>query len=189
MPRVNWGVSARDIDNFDRDTQYKPYDGPTPTNGVYQFKLKVLKAIAGTRAKNPQLRIGLELVPRKGRTDERQYAGYFLMAFAPISDKTGFRYIPFLDAIGVSGKDFEERTIVDTEGNIKKIGRWGNTGNEMIMAEIKDGQDKDGNSRKDIGWMGPLTDDVAAEDPEDDEEYDDELPEDEVYDLPEDDDF
>ncbi len=176
MPKVNWGISAKDIDNFDRDAQYKPYDGPIPPNGVYQFKIKVLKSVAGTREKNPQLRIGLELKPRSGRS-EKSYTGYFIMTFPPVTDKTQFRYVPFLDAIGVSGRDFETRTIADQEGNIKSIGQWRNDGEEIILAELKDGVDQHGAPRKEIGWMGPLNEDDSeeeSEDTEDEEYYDDE---------------
>lgn len=171
MPKVNWGVRAADIDNFDRDSQYAPYDGPIPPNGVYQFKIKVLKSIAGTREKNPQLRVGLELVPRKSRKNERAMQGYFIMAFLPVTERTQFRYVPFLDAIGVSGREFERGTITDEEGNVKKIGRWRNNGDEIIKAEIKDDTDQNGNPRKDIGWMGALTDEDPAD--EDDDGYDD----------------
>lgn len=170
MPRVSWGVSASDVDNFDRDSQYAPYDGPIPANGVYRFKVKKLQHIAGTREKNPQLRVGLELIPRKGRREERAYKGYFIMAFIPVTEKTQFRYVPFLDAIGVSGREFERGTVTDEEGNIRKIGNWRNSGDEIIKAEIRDGTDNNGNSRKEVGWMGAATDD----DPVDDDDFDDE---------------
>lgn len=173
MPKVNWGLSRGTIENFDREAQYTPYDGPIPVNGVYEWKIKVLKSIAGTREKNPQLRIGLELMPRKGRKEERQYAGYFIMIFPPVNDRTAFRYVPFLDAIGVSEREFLVGTITDEEGNVRKIGRWRNTGEEIIKAELKDDTDQNGNPRKDIGWMGAVTDDEPLDDDDDLETDDD----------------
>lgn len=177
MPRVNWGVRARDIDEFDRDSQYAPYDGPIPANGVYQWQVKVLKHTAGTRDKHPQLRIGLELVPRKGRKDERRLKGYFVMVFLPITEKMMWKIVPFLDAIGVSGKEFERGTITDEEGNVRKIGRWRNVGDAIIKGELKDTTDQNGAPRKEIGWMGATTDeepDDEFDDEEDEEGYDDE---------------
>lgn len=172
MPKVRWGISAGNVDDFDRDSQYKPYDGPTPTNGVYLWKIKVLKYVAGTKDKFPQLRIGLELVPREGRKQERRYAGYFMMSFPPVSPKTAFRYVPFLDAIGVSGSDFADRTITDEDGNIKKIGKWRNDSEQLIAAELKDGVDQNNNPRKEIGWMGePSEDYEEAEEDDEEEEY------------------
>ncbi len=174
MPKVKWGITSGDIDDFDRESQYKPYDGPIPSNGVYEWTIKKLQYVAATKGKLPQLRIGLELVPRKGRKEERRYAGYFIMSFPPVSNRTAFRYVPFLDAIGVSGRDFADRTITDEDGNIKKIGQWRNTGEEMIAAELKDGMDQNNQPRKEIGWMGPLGEEYDDEADDEEEEYDDE---------------
>lgn len=185
MPKVRWGINAREVDqSFDRESQFKPYDGPVPVNGVYQFQVKVLRSVAGTREKLPQLRIGLELRPRPGRKDERRYAGYFIMVFAPISDKTAFRYVPFLDAIGVSVADFADRTTVDSEGNVKSIGKWRNDGKAMVAAEVKDGTDEKGNSRKEIGWIGEISDVEDADDNDYEDDYDED--DEEVYDDEED---
>lgn len=175
MPKVNWGIGSGDVDGFDRESQYTPYTGPIPPNGVYLWKVKVLKAVAGTREKFPQLRIGLELVPR-AEYDEKRYAGYFVMTFPPISEKTQFRYVPFLDALGVSGSDFTRKTITDEEGNIKRIGGWRNDGSTVILAELKDEADQNGNARKGIGYMGAadeLPDDEDSLDEYDDDEYED----------------
>lgn len=176
MPRVNWGVSAKDVDNYDRESQYKPYDGPLPPSGVYQWLVKSLKHVSGTREKNPQLRIGLELAPRKGRKDEQRYAGFFVMVFAPITDKTAFRYVPFLDAFGVTGREFERATITDEEGNIKKIGKWRNTGDVMILGQLRDNTGEQADKYpKDIGWVGELTDSYEDDEEDADEEEDDEF--------------
>lgn len=179
MPKVRWGVKASDVDDFDRDSQYKPYDGPIPVNGVYMFQLKVLKYAAATSSNLPQLRFGLELVPRPGRKEERKYAGYFIMSFPPVSPRTQFRYVPLLDALGVTGEEFENRTITDNDGNITKIGKWRNTGEELILAEIKDGVDQNNNPRKEIGWVGYVPEDEEdgeeiSEDDYEEEDYDEE---------------
>lgn len=170
MPRARWGIRAADVDNFDRETQYAPYTGKIPQNNVYQWTVKVAKFIEGTREKFAQLRVGLELVPRD--RDEKQYKGYFIMCFLPVAEKTAFRYVPFLDAIGVTGRDFENRTIVDEEGKIRRIGRWNNDGSTLVLAQLADGMDQNNNARKEITWFGPL--DEETEDAEEsDDEYDD----------------
>jgi len=173
MPRAQWGVKSSDVDDFDRSSQYKPYDGPIPINGVYHWNVNVLKYAAGTREKNPQLRIGLELIPRDDRPEETKYEGYFIMAFLPVTDKTQFRYVPFLDAIGVTGKEFERRTITDTDGNITRIGNWRNSGDYMIAAQLQDGTDQNNNSRKEIGVIMEITeeDEGEGEEFDDEEEY------------------
>lgn len=169
MPKVRWGISASDIDEYDRDNQYTPYTGPTPPNAVYQWQVKVLKYVAGGRESHDQLRIGLELVPRKGRKDEAKYAGYFVMKFCHITSKAAFTYVPFLDAIGASGDDFKERTISDEEGNIKKIGRWRNNGDEILMGQLIERPDTNQVLRKEVSWIGPLAQDEDELDDDDDE--------------------
>lgn len=165
MPKANWGIKASAVDEFDRESQFTPYEGPLPTAGVYRFKMKFIRFVAATGDKFPQLRLGLELVPRN--TAEKRYAGYFQMAFLTISDRTQGFYVPFLDAIGVTGKEFETGTITDEEGNIKKIGRWRYTGQEHVKAQIKDGSDLHGNPRKEFGWFGADTGEVLDDSEED----------------------
>lgn len=172
MPKANWGIRASDVESFDREKQFKPYDGPIPVNGVYRWKVTRLMFVAGTDDKLPQLRIGLEIQPRS--KEEKRYAGYRLMLFPPVSDRTQFRYVPFLDAIGVSGREFESGTITDEEGNIKKIGRWKFAPDVTIKAELKDDTDQHGNPRKDIGWMGADTGETEDLDSEEEEFEDDE---------------
>lgn len=165
MPRANWGVDPEDVDQFDRTTLYKPYTGPIPVNGVYLWRIKNLKQVAPDKpGKLPQLRVGLELEPREEREGEDQYEGYYNTAFLYIGEKTQWRYVPFLDAIGVTGKEFTRGTITDEEGNVRKIGKWVNTKDQLILAELKDGEDANGDPRKEIGTF------LAADEYEDDEE-------------------
>lgn len=189
MPRVRWKIKPTAIDEFDRESQYTPYTGPTPPNGVYQFSIKQLKYCADTKEAPEQLRVGLELVPRKSRSDERAYKGYFIMAFLNVMEKTAFLYVPFCDAIGVSGKDFCERTIADEDGNVSKIGRWRQDGQTIIMAQIQD-KTYQGVTRKNVTWMGPFEEDTSDEDEFDDEdEYADDVIDDGDDDVDEDEPF
>lgn len=168
--KVNWGISASEIDDYDRSSQYKPYDGPIPPNGVYVWRLKKLVSVAGVNGKYPQLRMGLELHPRTKA--EKAYEGYYVTNFAVVSPNAKFRYVPFLDAIGVSGREFENGTIADEEGNVKKIGKWRNTGDVRIKGELKDNVGSDGITRKKIGWFGAFDpDSVVPDDDDDDDEY------------------
>lgn len=171
MPIARWGISASDVDEFDRDSQIKPYKGPVPPNSVYYWVVKVLKYMAGTKTKNPALWVGLELVPREGEgfEDEEKYAGYFVMAFLPVNAKTAFRYVPFLDAIGVTGKEFETRTKYDADNNILRIGSWVMDGETIVAAQLKDGEDEKGNPRKEIGQI--MEADEEEGDWDDEEEY------------------
>lgn len=182
MGKVKWGggVSAQGIDDVDTSKQFTPYAGPTPPNGVYQFHLKIAR-IGESKQGNPQLILGLELVPRKDRPEDRRYKGYFLMDYIPVMESTQFRVRPFLDAIGVSGKDFVDRTVDDgsDKKNITKIGKWVQNGKQYVLVSIGMGSDQAGNSRMEAKSYVPAqdlgdTDDDAADDTADND--DDEPP-------------
>jgi len=176
MPRADWGVSAAQVDDFDRSKQYKPYTGPTPPVGsVFQFVVKVLKHQARTKGKNAALQVGLELEPRN--TEEKRFTGFFVTVFLPIADNTQFRYVPFLDAIGVTATDFTRRTITDEEGNIKKIGPYRHTGDALILAKTAISE-YNGKTRNDVDWFGAAEESSEEEfddgdDAEADEDFDD----------------
>lgn len=187
MPKARWNVPAGVIDGFDREKQFAPYTGPAVPNGVYKFLVKKMQYLAGSREQNPQLRIGLELVPRNAA--ERRYKGYFTMAFLNVDpgEKMAFIYVPFLDAIGVTEKEFLDGTITDEQGNISRIGRWRNKGTQLVLGQLKDNSyEKNGKvvTNQQVGWFGaydPEADQDPDEDPED-EDYDDvDVDEDDVY--------
>jgi hypothetical protein len=185
VPKVPWGIGAEVIDDFDRDSQYKPYTGPIPPNAVYRWNINKLQYVAGTREKHPQLRVGLALIPRNA--DEETFNEYFVMDFIPVTDRTAFRYVPFLDAIGVTATDFTARTLSDEEGNIKRIGKWRNTGEETVMGLLKDAKPGlDGTARKEIGTY---VEDTTSEEDEyyPDDADDEEIDEDDYADEDEDD--
>lgn len=170
MPRVNWGVGKETVDDYDRESGFKPYTGKLPPNAVYKFKIKTLKSVAGTKTKNPSLRAGLELVPRNA--EEKEFAGYFIMKFMAIAETNSFQWVPFLDAIGVTGREFTAGTVVDDDQNVRKIGNWRMDGTTEILAQLKDGTDEKGNSRKEVGWVGTVDDEAGEEFEEEEEGYD-----------------
>lgn len=157
MGRVTWGggVTGADLDNAERN-QFKPYDGPIPTNGVYTFKIKWLRSQT-SQAGNPKLTAGLELVPRQSRPDEKPYKGFFLVDGIPVmnEDWSHKRVAAFLDAIGVSGDDFAKRTVDDgsEQGNIVKIGKVVPVG-RYVLVNLVDGKDQNGNARKEVSFGG-----------------------------------
>ena len=172
MPKARWGISASVVEDFDRASQFTPYAGPIPPNGVYEWLITQLKYVPETSEKCAQMRLGLELAPRVDRKGESKYDGYSIMVFMPVTEKSAFRYVPFLDAIGVSGRDFETRTIVDNDGNIKSIGKWRQDGEQYVAAELRDNKGEQAEKYpKDIGAIMPL---IVEGETGDDESYDSE---------------
>jgi hypothetical protein len=173
MPRANWEIDASDIDDWDRESQYTPYTGTVPPNGVYRWRIKVAKYQAGDRSRKPQLSLGLELVPRS--RDEKVYEGYFAWKNAFPSKKNQFTYAPFCDAIGITGSEFTNKTIVNEDGEISRIGKWRNDGTTTILGLLEDNTwtDSNNNTRtgKAVGWVGvDEGDDLEESDAEDDAE-------------------
>lgn len=178
MPKVNWGFRVSDhVDDFDRSSQFKIYTGPKPPTGAYLWRLKVLKHAAETDSKAAQLRPGLELVPRAGY-DEKKYAGFYTTAFLNISDNERARgfWVPFLDALGVTGREFQNGTMVDNEGNVTKIGKWVNRGDSLVIAQLSYELYQDEWKAR-IGRFQSVEEDYeeeAADGTDEDDEYDSE---------------
>jgi len=177
MPKMDWGIGTGTVENFDRDSVYKPYAGPTPPSGVvYIWKLKTLKLVHASTGGFPQLRAGLELIPRTA--EEKRYAGFYRSTYSPVSNNTAFRFVPLLDALGVTEREFIKGVSYEKDGSITAMGRWKWSKDIVLQAQLKADEDQHGNPRVVIndGWFGvPSPDDEYwdGEEEEDDEEYED----------------
>lgn len=162
MGKVTWGgdISADAIDEAER-RQFQPYDGPVPPNALYAWKIKMLKKGKAKSSGNDQLIIGLELAPRTGREDQKPYKGYYRTTYIAVVDSQAGKLAGFLDAIGVTAKDFLNRMYDDGEKDarggvrITKIGDWVNDGNQYVLGELNDDTDKDGRPTKRVDRFWP----------------------------------
>jgi len=195
VPTVDWGLSKGVIDNYDRDSGYKPYTGKLPDNAVYQWQITKVVYVAGVESKNkkhkpsknPQLRVSLVLVPRDKA--EKKFKGYRQTKFMVIADTTPFQYVPFLDAIGVTEADFKRRTKTDEEGNVKSIGPWRNDGKTLILGQLQDNRGENADKYpKEVGWVGALDEEPETDEDEDEDEYEED-DEDEENDEEEEDEY
>ena len=185
MPTVNWGIAPSDVDSFDRDSQFKPYGGPRdiPLNVVYAWRIASMKFLPATKDKNVQWRVTLVLVPREG-FDEDQYNGFPVTDFIPITPSTNFRYTPLLDALGVTGSEFAKQTKTDTDGKVIRIGKWKNSGDTIVVAQLIEREDNKGKMRFEIaaGSYGDLPNGVELSDLSNvDDDDDDEFPDDDEF--------
>jgi len=163
MPRATWGSGAEPISRDDLEnaqgSRFKRYDGPPPPDGIYAFKVNQLRK-GKSRQDNDQLIVGLELVPRKGRTEQVPFKGFYITDYIPVMSSTADRLKPFLDAIGVSAADFMERMDVEKDANrqgsrsVQKIGRWVfESGKTYVLAEVITGS-YEGKARREIAYGG-----------------------------------
>lgn len=169
MGVVDWGLSEGAIDEFDRESVYKPYTGKTPPNGTYQWRVTDVKYVAGTSKKHPQLRAYLSLVPRDA--EEHAWSGFRLVKYMNINDKYPGFFVPFLDAIGVSEMDFRKRTVADEEGKIKRIGKFRNNGETIILGQLADNT-YEGRTTKEVKWCGACDDPEIYDEDSEEEDYD-----------------
>jgi hypothetical protein len=174
MPRADWELDAGDIDDWDRSNQRTPYTGKVPPNAVYLWEIFHMSQKPATKGTKPRINVGLRLVPRDD--DEQRYAGYVAWKNTAVTGKSQPFYVPLLDALGVSEDDFRRKTILDSEGNIKRIGPWINDGKTEVLGQLEDnnwvdqktGQERTG---KAVGWCGaPEDSDYDSDDPDDDDE-------------------
>lgn len=192
MGKVKWGggVTADSLDNAERD-QFAPYTGPAVPNGVYCWKIKVLRR-GKSSGGHGQLIIGLELTPRRSRPEEKPYKGYFITDYIVVTEGSQFRVVRFLDGIGVTGREFVDGTITTGEANkwgsfeISKIGKWVNDGKQYILASLVDGEDGQGNPRREIGGYWPIPEESSSSSADDEADEEEELDEDEADDTEED---
>lgn len=179
MGKVTWGggLSAGDVDKADR-SQFTPYGGPKVPDGLYCWRIKVLKRGKSSN-KNDQMIVGLELVPRASRPDEKAYAGYFVTDYIMLMESSAFRVAAFTDAIGVTGADLINRTKdtgeKDTRGSIEivSIGSWKHDKKQLVLAQLATDTDpKSKTGRKISGYWTTeaLTQEPTGEADEDEDE-------------------
>lgn len=163
--RVRWGISASDITNFDRESQPKVYAGPLPpANQVYRFRLTIFRYVPAVEDKNPQLRVGLELVPHIA--EHKKYKGYFIQSFEPVTPQTNWRYVKYLDALGIGARAFVEGPhTIDDDGNLKRIGRW-QMRNQYLMVQLRTSDSED--YPRSVGAVQAYEEDTS---PDPDDEY------------------
>jgi hypothetical protein len=173
MPKVKWGGKELQerLENYDgdQDAQYRPYDGPPPKAGMYLFEAKRVKYNISP-GNFPRLQVFLELTPRPGRPDEKKYDKFFILDGIIVKEdgSTDFRIRPFLDAIGVSVRDFLTNTITSAEDPevVTKIGKFKMDKPFPIMGSIRPQRDSD---YYDIKYY-PMPDDAAGDDTDDDDD-------------------
>jgi hypothetical protein len=182
MPKVKWGGKELQdsLENYDgeNDAQYRPYDGPPPRAGMYLFTVKRVKQNTSPGG-FPRLQLFLELTPRAGRPDEKRYDKFFMLDGIIVKEdgSTTFRVRPFLDAIGVSVREFMTNTVTSAEDNelVVKIGKFKTDKPFQIMGAIKPQKDSDYYEIK-YYPMPEDADDDADDDMDDDDTKDDDAP-------------
>lgn len=172
MPKVKWGSGsdALTVDDLNDDKEngssFEPYDGPRPPKGVYGWRVKAMVQSESSGG-FPQVIVRLELDPR-GRAEHKRFAGYFVQDFIIVKKNTAFKVRPLLEALGVTYADFLNKTVVDDDKNITRIGTTDPRG-KLLVGNIR--PSKNDPQYEDISYL-PAKDDDST-DPDDSDDADD----------------
>ena len=120
MPKVKWGgdIDQNAID--EAESRGAEYTGPIPPSGIYRFKLRWAKQDESGSG-NPKL-TSLLLLDGSWKPEHKKFDGCPLWDHMPVMGKTAFRVRAFCDALNVTSKDFMNKTVVDDDGMVQKIG-------------------------------------------------------------------
>lgn len=119
MPKVKWG-SDIDADAIESAENNQGYTGPLPPSGVYQFKIKFMQKTLSSK-NNPMVKV-LLLLNGEYKPEHKKFDGCPVWEQIPVMASTAFRVRELCDALNISAADFMNKTLVDEDGNIQKIG-------------------------------------------------------------------
>lgn len=170
MPKAKWGsLTATDIESA--ESNFTPYDGEIPPRGVYRFKLKKATSKESSNG-NPMVKLVL-ILDGSWKKAHKEFDGCPAFTQVMIMDSTAFQVRAFCDAIGVTARDFLNKTVLDDDDKVVKIGKVSLAeGDLLVLASCKPGE-YEGTPKLEVQGLLPK----PEEEPEEDEDEDEELEE------------
>lgn len=121
MPKAKWSNTDLDKDSIENaETRAGSYAGPLPPKGVYRFKLRYMKE-GESKEGNPKIVI-LAVLDGTWRKEHKKYDGCPLFDHLPMLQSMAWRAKALCGALGVTAADLLNKTVVDEDGVITKIG-------------------------------------------------------------------
>lgn len=125
MPRMKWGADFDELPEDWKDSDFEPYDGPTPpSNKLLNGEVK--KMWAATFASGNEGVV--VLFEASGNTGEKEkYNGWSTFERIALIPSQNWKYGPLFEALGITLQDVRAKTVVAEEDDnvgtpIKKIG-------------------------------------------------------------------
>lgn len=171
MPKVKWGgdISPEDIDKAENRGGYA---GDVPPAGTYRFKLRSAKQGESGEG-NPKLAC-LLILDGSWKKEHKQYDGCPLWDHMPVTKKTAFRVKAFCDALNISSSDFYNKTVVDDEGVVQKIGKLTIADEDrLVVVSVKQEKNEEYGARLVLGRSGYLPFEEESDDDDSDDDDDD----------------
>lgn len=169
MPKAKWGsdLTVDDIENA--ESTNGSYTGPIPPSGVYLFTLKKMQK-GTSKNDNPKVFMVWEMAKTGAKKDQKKWAGAPLFDHMPVGASSAFRAKALCAALGVTSKDFLNKTIIDEEDNITKIGNLKiEAGAIQAFINVKRESDADNGDRLVLNGGGylPMPEDSGDDDSDD----------------------
>jgi hypothetical protein len=121
MPKAKWSntdLTPDDINNAEQKDGF--YAGPLPPKGVYRFKLRTMKQ--GVSGSGNDKIVVLSILDGSWKPDHKKFNGCPLFDHMPMGKESAWRSKALCAALGVSANDLLNKTIIDDDGYITKIG-------------------------------------------------------------------
>ena len=121
MPKAKWSNSDLTPDDINEAEEREgSYAGPLPPKGVYRFKLRTMKQ-GESGAGNDKIVI-FATVDGSWRKEHQKFNGAPLWDHMPLTKEQAWRSKALCAALGVTAVDLLNKTVVDDDGYITKIG-------------------------------------------------------------------
>lgn len=165
MPKAIWGagddaLTADDILNAESPETQSRYSGPLPPAGTYRFVLKSLHKETSSK-NNPMIRVIAEL-DGTWQPNHAQFDGAAVFNYITLTKANAPQVRNFLDAIGATPDDLMNRSIVDENDYITKLGKVGDPAGLLVYINCQHSKptDKYPNKRLEVMYAGylPVTD-------------------------------
>ena len=139
MPKAKWGAGDQPltkdaIDGAERQETQKRYSGELPPSGTYRFILRSLKQDKSA-AGNDKV-VVMAILDGSWMPNHAKYDGCPIWDHLPIMASTAERVANFLDAIGATGADLMEKSVVDESGYITKLGNVGDPAGIQVYINV-----------------------------------------------------
>jgi hypothetical protein len=168
--RLKWGLDKEDIS--DDAVGFEPYTGSLPPRGVYRLRIGKMSTQMSSND-NPML-VCLWVIDHDDADSRSVYNGCPVWDNVVATKKSAFRVARFRRAIGVTELDLLNRTMIDDDDNVTKIGRIKVPGLQVLaLLAIENSEEYGERVRVDQYLPHDYVDEFADEEDEDEDEYDD----------------
>lgn len=135
MPKATWGagdeaLTADDINGAEAPETRTRYSGPVPPGGTYRFVIQSLHQETSSKG-NPMVRV-IAALDGSWQPNHSQFDGAPVFNYITLTKANAPQVRNFLDAIGATAEDLMNKSIVDENDYITKLGSIGDPAGLLV---------------------------------------------------------